>query len=121
MISPISAEENSDVIQQESKYFTVGYAVSENNEASYWMLWNSDNIAKVADVPPDDQLILEKFRNAVDICIIYETKVKQGIVTILAGFLSPLVWVVTVPDIIDSWVLAGESAENADYYFSLIQ
>ena len=121
MTSPISAEEIPYVIEKESQYFTVGYAVSENSGASHWMLWNSENMGKAADVPSDDPLILERFKNAVDTCIIYETKVKQGILTILAGYLSPIIWAVTVPDIIESWSLAENSAANADYYFSLIQ
>ena len=118
MISSISAEENSDVIEQGSRYFTVGYAVSENSESSYWMLWNSENMAKVADVPPDNPLILEIFRNAVDTCLIYETKFNQGIVTLIAGCLSPFIWAVTVPEMMESWKLAENAADTADYYFA---
>ena len=118
LIPGVFAEESSDVIEQESKYFTVGYVVSEKSEVSYWMLWNSENMAKVADVPPDNPLILERFRNAVDTCLIYETKFNQGIVTLIAGCLSPFIWAVTVPEMMESWKLAENAADTADYYFA---
>jgi len=118
MISPISADESSDVIEQQSKYFTVGYVLSEKSEVSYWMLWNSENMAKVADVPPDNPLILERFRNAVDTCLIYETKFNKGIVALIAGCLSPFIWAVTVPEMMESWKLAENAADTADYYFA---
>ena len=99
----------------------VGYSVTEGYGKSYWMLWNSEDIGKAADVPGDDVLVLERFRNAVDICVIYEDRFNQGISSLIAGCFSPFVWIVTVPDIFESWEQAEFAAKKADYFFSLLE
>lgn len=121
LVPGVLAEESSEVITQESQYFNAGYSFTETNGNTYWMLWNSEDMSNSADVPGDDALVLERFRNAVDTCIIYEERFNQGIYTLIAGCISPFVWVVTVPDIFDSWEQAEFAAEKADYFFSLLE
>ena len=121
LVPGVLAEESSDVITQESQYFNVGYSVAEGYGKSYWMLWNSEDMSKSADVPGDDDLVLERFRNAVDTCVIYEERFNQGIYTLIAGCISPFVWVVTVPDIFESWEQAEFASKKADYFFSLLE
>ena len=121
LIPGVFAEESSEVITQESQYFNAGYSFTEGYGKSYWMLWNSEDMLKSADVPGDDALVLERFRNAVDTCIIYEERFNQGIYTLIAGCISPFVWIVTVPDIFESWEQAEFAAKKADYFFSLLE
>ena len=121
LVTGVFAEESPNVITSESQLFNVGYSLSEGYGTSYWMLWNSDDIATTADVPGDDALVLERFRNAVDTCLIWEDRVNQGISTLFAGTFSPLVLAVTLPDIIESWRQAEFAAEKADYFFSMIE
>lgn len=121
LVPGVFAAESSDVITTESQFFNVGYSVTEGYGKSYWMLWNSEDIGKAADVPGDDVLVLERFRNAVDICVIYEDRFNQGISSLIAGCFSPFVWVVTVPDIFESWEQAEFAAKKADYFFSLLE
>ena len=121
LVTGVFAEESPNVITSESQLFNVGYSLSEGYGTSYWMLWNSDDLSTTADVPGDDALVLERFRNAVDTCLIWEDRVNQGISTIFAGTFSPLVLAVTLPDIIESWRQAEFAAEKADYFFSMIE
>ena len=121
LVTGVFAEESPNVITSESQLFNVGYSLSEGYGTSYWMLWNSDDLSTTADVPGDDALVLERFRNAVDTCLIWEDRVNQGISTLFAGTFSPLVLAVTLPDIIESWRQAEFAAEKADYFFSMIE
>ena len=121
LVTGVFAEESPNVITSESQFFNVGYSLSEGYGTSYWMLWNSDDLSTTADVPGDDALVLERFRNAVDTCLIWEDRVNQGISTLFAGTFSPLVLAVTLPDIIESWRQAEFAAEKADYFFSMIE
>jgi len=121
LVTGVFAEESPNVIISESQFFNVGYSLSEGYGTSYWMLWNSDDLSTTADVPGDDALVLERFRNAVDTCLIWEDRVNQGISTLFAGTFSPLVLAVTLPDIIESWRQAEFAAEKADYFFSMIE
>ena len=89
LVPGVLAEESSEVITQESQYFNAGYSFTETNGNTYWMLWNSEDMSNSADVPGDDALVLERFRNAVDTCIIYEERFNQGIYTLIAGCISP--------------------------------
>lgn len=121
LVTGVFAEESPNVITSESQLFNVGYSLSEGYGTSYWMLWNSDDLSTTADVPGDDALVLERFRNAVDTCLLWEDRVNQGISTLFAGTFSPLVLAVTLPDIIESWRQAEFAAEKADYFFSMIE
>ena len=121
LVPGVLAEESSEVITQESQYFNAGYSFTETNGNTYWMLWNSEDMSNSADVPGDDALVLERFRNAVDTCVIYEDRFNQGISSLIAGCISPFVWVVTVPDICESWEQAEFAAKKADYFFSLLE
>ena len=121
LVTGVFAEESPNVITSESQLFNVGYSLSEGYGTSYWMLWNSDDLSTTADVPGDDALVLERFRNAVDTCLLWEDRVNQGISTLFAGTFSPLVLAVTPPDIIESWRQAEFAAEKADYFFSMIE
>lgn len=121
LVPGVLAEESSEVITQESQYFNAGYSFTETNGNTYWMLWNSEDMSNSADVPGDDALVLERFRNAVDTCVIYEDRFNQGISSLIAGCISPFVWVVTVPDIFESWEQAEFASKKADYFFSLLE
>ena len=55
LVPGVLAEESSEVITQESKYFNVGYSFTETNGNTYWMLWNSEDMSNSADVPGDEQ------------------------------------------------------------------
>ena len=53
LVPGVFAAESSDVITTESQFFNVGYSVTEGYGKSYWMLWDSEDMSKSADVPGD--------------------------------------------------------------------
>ena len=121
LVPGVLAEESSEVITQESKYFNVGYSFTETNGNTYWMLWNSEDMSKSADVPGDDAKVLERFRDEVNICVNYEDRFNHGISNFLSGGLYPMIWISVIPELFESWKYAKLAAKNADYLFTLIE
>ena len=120
LVPGVFAEESPDVITQESRYFSVGYSLAEGYGTSHWTLLNSEDISKSADVTGNNALALERFRYAVDTCIIYEEQISRGFYTLFFSGFSPAIWAVTLPEIIESWEQAEFAAKKADYFFSQI-
>lgn len=111
---------SAEVTVQASQYFTVEYQFTEHDGASYWMFFNSKDSGKIADIPDADPVPIYNFKNAVDTCVFYETKFREDIALLATGGLSPMGMVTTIPALLDSWNMAKEAAEKADYYFEQI-